>query len=256
MPDIQKPEKIAAIRDGYDRWSSLYDHDANPLPALEEPFVREALGDVRGLTVLDLGCGTGRHTEWLASAGAGVTAVDFSAGMLAEARRKIMEANVRFLVHDLHEPLPFPDGSFDLAVSGLVLEHLLDLTGFFAETCRILRLNGRAVVTAMHPAMFLRGSMARFTDPESGEIVQPGSLPHRLGDIVMAAVRAGFVLENIGEHSPDAAFVTRYPRAAKYVGWPMLLVLRLRTGSVRPPQRPSERMGILTKNGGETDGES
>src|SRR5712692_1086954 len=118
-----------SIRAGYDRWALVYDHDANPLPALEEPFVREAVGEVRGLAVLDLGCGTGRHTVWLAAAGATVTAVDFSEGMLAEARRKTAAANVRFLAHDLHQPLPFPSGTFDLVVSGLVLEHLRDLAG-------------------------------------------------------------------------------------------------------------------------------
>jgi malonyl-CoA O-methyltransferase len=66
-----------SIRAGYDRWALVYDHDLNPLPALEEPIMREAIGDVRGLTVLDLGCGTGRHALWLAASGAAVTALDF-----------------------------------------------------------------------------------------------------------------------------------------------------------------------------------
>ncbi len=236
MSDTQKPDQVAAVREGYDRWASVYDRDANPLPALEGPHMREAVGDVRGLTVLDLGCGTGRHAAWLASAGASVTAVDFSEGMLAEARRTAEGANVRFLVHDLHQPLPFPSGIFDLVISGLVLEHLRDLAGFFAEAHRVLRSNGRAVVSAMHPAMFLRGSQARFTDPASGEVVQPGSLPHQLGDFVMAAVRAGFGLESIGEHAPDALFAERYPRAEKYVGWPMLVVLQMRAGMRLPNQ--------------------
>jgi malonyl-CoA O-methyltransferase len=216
-----------AIRAGYDRWALVYDHDANPLPALEEPVVREAVGDVRGVTALDLGCGTGRHALWLAAAGAIVTAIDFSDNMLAEARRKPGAAAVEFLSHDLHERLPFPAGRFDLVVSGLVLEHLRDLGGFFGEARRVLRTEGRAVVSAMHPAMFLRGSQARFTDPASGEVVQPGSFPHRMGDFVMAALRAGFRLDDVGEHAPDAAFAAAYPRAAKYVGWPMLVVLRL-----------------------------
>jgi malonyl-CoA O-methyltransferase len=220
-------EVMPAIRDGYDRWALVYDHDANPLPALEEPFVREALGAVAGLTVLDLGCGTGRHALWLAAAGAEVTAVDFSEGMLAEARRKPGAERVRFLIRDLHDPLPMPGGSFDRVVSGLVLEHLRDLGAFFREARRILRPDGRAVVSAMHPAMFLRGSQARFTDPESGRIVQPGSLAHPFGDMVMAAVRAGFRIDHIGEHAPDAAFAARYPRAEKYVGYPMLVVLGL-----------------------------
>ena len=56
----------------------------------------------------------------------------------------------------------------------------------------MLRPGGRAVVSAMHPAMFLKGVQARFTDPETGEKVQPGSFAHSIGDFVMAAVRAGF----------------------------------------------------------------
>ena len=215
------------VRAGYDRWALVYDHDANPLPALEEPFVHEAIGPVAGRAVLDLGCGTGRHALWLAAAGARVTAVDFSEGMLAEARRKPGAEAVRFVMHDLHERLPFPSGSFDRIVSGLVLEHMRELDGFFGEARRMLKPGGRAVVSAMHPAMFLRGSQARFTDPESGQIVQPGSLPHPFGDIVMAAVRAGFRIDQIGEHAPDAVFAARYPRAEKYIGWPMLVVLGL-----------------------------
>lgn len=228
MPDNPQPKEAGSVRVGYDRWAAVYDHDANPLPALEEPLVREAVGDVRGLAVLDLGCGTGRHALWLAAAGAVVTAVDFSEGMLQEARQKPGAATVRFLAHDLHEPLPFPAGAFDLVVSGLVLEHLRDLDAFFAEARRVLREGGRAVVSAMHPAMFLRGSQARFTDPESGAVVTPGSLSHQLGDFVMAAVRAGFSMERIGEYAPDAPFAQRYPRAEKYIGWPMLVVLQMR----------------------------
>lgn len=220
-------DATASVRDGYDRWAAVYDHDGNPLQGLEGPAVRAAVGDPRGLAALDLGCGTGRHALWLAGAGATVTAVDFSDGMLAEARRKPGTDAVRFVAHDLHRPLPFPDGRFDLVVSGLVLEHLRELGGFFAEARRVTRPGGRAVVSAMHPAMFLRGTMARYTDPASGELVQPGSVPHSVGAFVTAAVRGGFRVEAVEESAPDEAFAVSHPRAAKYVGWPMLVVLTL-----------------------------
>ena len=227
MSEPKQPDP-AAIRSGYDRWAEVYDHDMNPLLALEEPSVREALGGVGGLSLLDLGCGTGRHALWLAAAGARVTAVDFSEGMLSEARRKPGAEAVRFLAHDLHQPLPFDTASFDRVVSGLVLEHLRDLRFVFGEARRVLRTGGRAVVSAMHPAMFLKGAQARFTDPTSGEKVQPGSVNHSLGDFVMAALGGGFSIDAIGEYAPDAAFATRFPRAEKYVDWPMLVVLSLR----------------------------
>ena len=222
------PRDAPSVRDGYDRWAQVYDHEENPLVALEEPLVREQLGDVAGLSILDLGCGTGRHALWLAAAGAVVTGIDFSEGMLEEARRKPGAERVRFLAHDLHAPLPFAAGTFDRVVSGLVLEHLLDLDGFFAEARRVLRPGGFAVVSAMHPAMFLKGTQARFTDPETGEKVQPGSVAHSLGELVMAAMRAGFGFDAIEERAPDEAFAARYARAEKYVGWPMLVVLRMR----------------------------
>jgi len=222
----KKPDK-AGIQRGYDRWAGIYDEEANPLIGLEEPVVREALGDVAGLAVLDLGCGTGRHALWLANASAAVTAIDFSEGMMERARAKPGAEKVRFLVHDLHERLPFADGTFDRVVSGLVLEHLRDLDPFFAEARRVLRPGGRAVVSGMHPAMFLRNTRAHFHDPLTSETVEPGSVEHTIGDCVMAAVRAGFSFAGIDEQSPDADFAERYSRAAKYVGWPMLLVLRL-----------------------------
>ena len=222
----RSPES-SGIRNGYDRWASVYDHDANPLPALEEPIVREQLGSVRGLAVLDLGCGTGRHSLWLASAGAVVTALDISEGMLAQARLKPGADAVQFVFHDLEYRFPFENGSFDRVVNGLVLEHIEDLDHFFFEVRRVLRPEGRAVLTAMHPAMFLIGKQARFTDPDSGESVQPGSYAHQISDFVMAGLRNNLSLLHLGEHSPNAEFASRYPRCEKYIGWPMLLVLEL-----------------------------
>ena len=45
---MDQPDHLASVRQGYDRWAAVYDRDGNPLPALEEPYVREAVGDVRG----------------------------------------------------------------------------------------------------------------------------------------------------------------------------------------------------------------
>lgn len=219
---------LSNVRTGYDRWAIVYDHDRNPLQALEEPVVRAAVGGVRDLRVLDLGCGTGRHALWLAEQGAKVTAVDFSEGMLAEARQKPFAEGVIFLQHDLHNPLPFGEGEFDAIVSGLVLEHIQDLPRLFSEIRRVVKPQGRVVISAMHPAMFLRGSQARFTDPDSGELVQPGSIAHSVSDFVMAAVRAGFQIDTVSEHAPDATFAAEFPRAEKYIGWPMLVVLVLK----------------------------
>lgn len=215
-----------SIQSGYDRWASIYDHDANPLQALEEPVVRESIGDVTTLSVLDLGCGTGRHSIWLADAGAKVTAIDFSEGMLREAKHKASARTIRFLQFDLHQGIPF-ESEFDRVVSGLVLEHIIDLGHFFSEIRKCLKPKGRAVISAMHPAMFLRGTQARFTDPQTGELIQPGSFAHTISEMVMASIQHGFFIKNLIEKSPSEEFSRRYPRASKYVEWPMLVVMSL-----------------------------
>src|ERR1039457_7378545 len=78
--------EVLPTRTGYDRWASIYDTDGNPLVALEEPLVERLLGDVRSLSVLDVGCGTGRHAPRLAAAGAVVHALDFSPALCNQAR--------------------------------------------------------------------------------------------------------------------------------------------------------------------------
>ncbi|QDT68447.1 Ubiquinone biosynthesis O-methyltransferase [Planctomycetes bacterium MalM25] len=217
------------VRSGYDRWARVYDHDANPMQALEEPVVIHETGPVAGLRVLDLGCGTGRHALRMAAEGAAVTAVDFSEAMLDEAKRKPNAERVRFVTHDLRESLPF-DSEFDLVVCGLVLEHVKDLSAFYQEVFRVVGRSGRVVVSFMHSAMFARGSQARFTDPQTDELIEVESAPYTVSEAVMAALAAGFTIKNLSEHSPDPAFAERFPRAEKYVGWPMLVVQHLSKG--------------------------
>jgi hypothetical protein len=48
-----------------------------------------------------------------------------------------------------------------------------------------------------------------------------------MSDYLMAAAQAGLRLEHISEHAADAALAARSPRAAKYLGWPMLLLMKL-----------------------------
>src|SRR5437660_4303485 len=122
---------------GYNRWAEVYDAEDNPLMLLEESKITPLIGDVAGLRVADIGCGTGRHALRLAAAGAKVTALDFSEGMLVRARAKPGADGVRFISHDLAQPFPLESGSFDCVLCCLVLDHIADLKGFFNELKRI-----------------------------------------------------------------------------------------------------------------------
>ena len=86
-----------AIAASYDRWSGSYDTDQNATRDLDAHIVRTADLPVTGAAVLELGCGTGKNTSWLAEHARSVVAMDFSEGMLSRARTRVTAAHVDFL---------------------------------------------------------------------------------------------------------------------------------------------------------------
>jgi malonyl-CoA O-methyltransferase len=224
-PDTLETETVPT-QVGYDRWAECYDNDDNPLVLLEEQHIGHLAGIVAGLKVVDIGCGTGRHAIRLAAAGARVTAVDFSEAMLQRARSKPGAEAITFLQHDMSRPLPLESASFERVFCCLVLDHILDLDNFFRQLKRLCHHQGDLIISVMHPAMSLRGVQARFIEPGSGRRISPAGHAHSISDYLMAALHAGLLLEHISEHKVDEALATRSPRAAKYLGWPMLLLMK------------------------------
>jgi malonyl-CoA O-methyltransferase len=219
--------EIVPTRVGYDRWAEVYDDEDNPLVLLEQKLIGPLAGEVAGLTVADIGCGTGRHALRWAAAGARVTALDFSTAMLKRARAKPGAEAVTFIHHDLAEPFPLESAAFDRVFCCLVLDHIAVLDEFFRQLRRLCRPSGCVSVSVMHPAMSLRGVQARFIDPATGHRISPAGHTHQMSDYLMAAVHAGLKLEHISEHAADAALAAHSPRAGKYLGWPMLLMMKL-----------------------------
>lgn len=116
----------------------------------ERPAILRLAGDVTGRRVLDAGCGSGPLFAALRDRGAIVTGVDLSAGLLAQARRRLgPEADLR--VADLTDPLPFGDDSFDDVIASLVLHYFEDWGPTLAEMHRVLKSGGRLIASIHHP---------------------------------------------------------------------------------------------------------
>jgi SAM-dependent methyltransferase len=124
----------------------------------------EWLGDVEGLDVVELGCGTAYFSSWLARRGARPVAVDPTPAQLATARRLQRETGIEFpLVEAPGEEVPLPDGSFDLALSEYGASLWADPRQWLAEAARLLRPGGRL--------LFLTSSMlAHLCTPDEDEV--------------------------------------------------------------------------------------
>ena len=105
----------------YDRWSRRYDDDDNTTRDLDARVVRQSPLHLAGARVLELGCGTGKNSQWIAAQARELVALDFSPGMLDVARRRVRAAHVRFVEHDITRPWPVEPASCDVVLGNLVL---------------------------------------------------------------------------------------------------------------------------------------
>jgi ubiquinone/menaquinone biosynthesis C-methylase UbiE len=136
-----------------DRWSSLYDEIRDPLAAhsflmrkrrveeLSEPLVGP------GTRVLDVGCGTGISAPFYLEKGCAYHGVDIAEKMIEQCKAKVRCAEATFSVGDVEAGLPFPDGSFDLAIALGLLEYLDRLDAALDEMVRVTRPGGSLILT-------------------------------------------------------------------------------------------------------------
>ena len=200
------------VAQAYDRWSRRYDDDRNATRDLDARVLRQSSLHVAGARILELGCGTGKNSEWLAAQASTLVALDFSPGMLDVARRRVRSERVRFVEHDVTRPWPVEPASIDLVVGNLVMEHVRDLGPVYAEAARVLRSGGALFLCELHPYRQLRGGQAHFQDAETNETVPVTAYQHSVSEYVNGGIAAGFTLRALGEHVEESAASDSVPR--------------------------------------------
>ena len=183
----------------YNIWSEQYDTNENKTRDLEAISLREHIKGQTFEYCLEIGCGTGKNTEWLVTQAAKVLAVDLSEEMLSKAKQKINASNVTFIQADITQDWSFTNGNqFDLATFSLVLEHIEDLEAIFAQLNKVMQTNAIVYIGELHPFKQYNGSKARFETSEGLQVVT--CFNHHITDFVNAAKNNGFELVKINEY--------------------------------------------------------
>jgi malonyl-CoA O-methyltransferase len=219
----------ADVRTAYDAWAETYDAIDNPLIA-QAAAVLDAraawLGDAR---VLELGCGTGRNAAACFGHGArGYTGVDASPGMLAIARSRFTDPQIRspsprWIEAELCDGARAAarDTGFDLVLICLVLEHVRDIAPVIGAAADALAPGGHLLVLELHPALHGRGIGANFQ--AGGREVRLTSICHDAAELVTACAQAGLSGAIAVDHCPAPAALARSAKLARYTDQPVLI---------------------------------
>jgi ubiquinone/menaquinone biosynthesis C-methylase UbiE len=182
----------------YAKWAEQYDTNENKTRDLEAKALREILSAIHFENCLEIGCGTGKNTEWLIQKAKQLTAVDLSEEMLAKARQKTHRAQVEFHIADITRPWTFTDGLYDLVTFSLVLEHIENLDQIFNKVADVLIQGGYVYVGELHPFKQYSGSKARFETEEGLQIVD--CYNHHVSDFTNAAKKHGLIIADLKEY--------------------------------------------------------
>lgn len=187
-----------SVQKAYDQWASQYDSNENRTRDLEARSLRETLSAIDFDSCLELGCGTGKNSAWLAARTSDLLSVDLSGEMLARAREKVKDPHVQFKQVDLLGEWSFAEKGYDLAVFSLVLEHIEDLTEVFRKLAKAVKPGGYVYIGELHPFKQYTGSKARFETEHGTQVVT--CYDHHLSDFTMAGELSGFRVVTLREY--------------------------------------------------------
>ena len=188
------------VQQAYNSWSATYDAVENKTRDLEAAALREIIsGD--DLDVLEIGCGTGKNTEFLQTKAKHLVGADFSAEMLERAKAKITAENVEFRQMDLREDWKFAENLFDLITCSLALEHIENLDFVFEQAHKVLRENGLFYIGELHPFKQYQGSKARFET--NGGVFELECFVHHISEFAAAGKKHNFEVVELKEWFDD-----------------------------------------------------
>ena len=188
-------------RESYNLWSKQYDTNINKTRDLEAFTLRTILADIDFDTCLEIGCGTGKNTEWLMTKASQMTSVDLSEEMLARAKEKISVDSVHFIQADIRKNWTFSDKLYNLVTFSLVLEHIQNLDPIFKEVSKTLAESGYVYIGELHPYKQYAGSKARFETEEGTQIVD--CFNHNISDFIQCAKQNNLTIVDINEYFDD-----------------------------------------------------
>ena len=186
-----------SIEKAYNIWASQYDSNLNLTRDLDKKCTIETLKNLDFKNVLELGCGTGKNTEWLLNKAERIIGLDFSQEMLHKAKAKIFDKRVIFKKADLTKYWEIENNFVDLITASLTLEHIKNLGHIFSQANLKLKKNGLFFISELHPFKQYSGSKASYETENGSKELEV--YIHDISEYIDTAKNNGFQLIELKE---------------------------------------------------------
>lgn len=186
-----------SIENAYNIWAHQYDTNVNRTRDLDKKCTIETLNNLAFKNVLELGCGTGKNTEWLLNKAERIIGLDFSQEMLNKAKEKISDKRVTFKKVDLTKDWKTENNFADLITSSLTLEHIKNLDHIFSQANQKLKKNGLFFISELHPFKQYLGSKAQYETENGTKELEV--YVHHISEYIDDAKNNGFQLIELKE---------------------------------------------------------
>ena len=235
----------------FEGYQKLRERENNANNLFEIPARFSLLPDLKGLRILDLGCGSGEHCKEYIQMGAKlVTGIDISEKMLSVAKEKNSDPDITYIRMPM-EDLDRLEGEFDLAVSSLALHYIEDYKGVLKNVHRLLVPGGEFIFSQEHPINTCHPGGDRWTRDENGLklyvnladygregerdsvwFVEGIKKYHRMfSTVINDLIDAGFVIEKITEPEPTGELLEKYPEYYDLFHKPDFLLVKAKRSS-------------------------
>ncbi len=235
MNDLELPEHVRRNREFWDSYAPQWVAAGERNWARSEPTwgiwgmpetELHMLDGVEGADAIELGCGTGYVSAWIARRGGRPVAIDNSPKQLETARRLQREHGLEFpLLLGNAEAVPYPDATFDFAISEYGAAIWCDPYRWIPDAGRLLRRGGRLVFLGNGYLSMLCMPDEEDEIPAVEQLVRPQFGPYRFdwksepstefhlphGDMVRLLRSAGFEVEDLIEIQAPEGATTRFP---------------------------------------------
>ena len=215
----------------FEGYQKLREREVNANNLFEIPARFALLPDLKGLRILDLGCGMGDDCmEYIRRGAKEVTGTDISEKMLHEAKEKNAHPNITYIRMPM-EDLYKLEGEYDLVVSSLAIHYVEDYKGVLKNVYRLLKTGGEFVFSQEHPVNSCYDGGERWTRDENGIkiysnlsnysvegervstwFVDNVKKYHRtFSTVINDLIDAGFAVERLTEPAPTKEIIEKYP---------------------------------------------